>query len=63
MGAHLLADPSLDLADEGDRSEQVTHWLVQIVLDAGLTGTGQLLSRPVPASRQYLPTVPPFARL
>lgn len=37
-GAHLLADPALDLADSGDRVEQVNRWLVQIALDAGLAG-------------------------
>ena len=36
-GAHLLADPALDLADDGERSEQVRRWLIQIALDAGLT--------------------------
>jgi hypothetical protein len=37
-GAHLLADPALDLADDQDRSEQVRRWLIQVALDAGLTG-------------------------
>jgi hypothetical protein len=44
-GAHLLADPALDLADDQDRSEQVRRWLIQIALDAGLTGMEQLLQR------------------
>lgn len=42
-GAHLLADPALDLADEDDRREQVTAWVTQIALDAGLRGMKQLL--------------------
>ncbi|MGH3783093.1 MAG: AlbA family DNA-binding domain-containing protein [Pseudonocardiaceae bacterium] len=42
-GAHLLADPALDLADEDDRREQVTAWVTQIALDAGLRGMEQLL--------------------
>ena len=45
MGAHLLADPAWDLADEHDRREQVTAWLTQIALDAGLRGMEQLLPR------------------
>jgi hypothetical protein len=44
-GAHLLADPALDLADDPDRSEQVSRWLIQITLDAGLTGMEQPLQR------------------
>jgi hypothetical protein len=44
-GAHLLADPALHLADEDDRREQVTTWLTQIALDAGLRGMEQLLQR------------------
>jgi hypothetical protein len=44
-GAHLLADPACDLADEGDRREQVAAWLTQIALDAGLLGMEQLLHR------------------
>jgi hypothetical protein len=48
-GAHLLADPALDLADENDRREQVTVWLAQIALDAGLLGMEQLLQRLAPA--------------
>jgi hypothetical protein len=43
MGAHLLADPALDLADDKDREEQVRRWLAQIALDAGLTGMEQAL--------------------
>lgn len=49
MGAHLLADPALDLADEDDRSEQVTAWLTQIALDAGLRGMEQFLQRLAPS--------------
>ncbi len=44
-GAHLLADPALDLADDQDRSDQVRRWLIQIALDAGLTGMEQVLQR------------------
>lgn len=44
-GAHLLADPARDLADEGDRRDQVTAWLTQIALDAGLWGMEQHLRR------------------
>ena len=44
-GAHLLADPALDLADDQDRSEQVRRWLIQVALDAGLTGMEQVLQR------------------
>ena len=43
MGAHLLADPALDLTDDKDREEQVRRWLAQIALDAGLTGMEQAL--------------------
>lgn len=42
-GAHLLADPALDLADGGDRVQQVNLWLLQIALDAGLTGMEKAL--------------------
>jgi hypothetical protein len=44
-GAHLLADPALDLADDQDRSEQLRRWLIQVALDAGLTGMEQVLQR------------------
>lgn len=44
-GAHLLADLALDLADDQDRSEQVRRWLIQVALDAGLTGMEQVLQR------------------
>jgi hypothetical protein len=44
-GAHLLADPALDLANDQDRSEQVRRWLIQVALDAGLTGMEQVLQR------------------
>ncbi len=45
-GAHLQADPVLDLADCGDRAEQVSRWLCQIALDAGLTGMERLVGQP-----------------
>ncbi|NJP27774.1 ATP-binding protein [Microbispora sp. SCL1-1] len=37
-GAHLLADPGLDLTDLDNRREQINTWLVQTALDAGLLG-------------------------
>ncbi|MEU5885002.1 ATP-binding protein [Spirillospora sp. NPDC047279] len=43
-GAHLLADPGLDLAAIGSRREQVNTWLVQTALDAGLLGMEKLLA-------------------
>lgn len=51
-GAHLLADPALDLADHGERDEQVRRWLIQIALDAGLTGMEQVLDRLAAAGPQ-----------
>jgi Putative DNA-binding domain len=42
-GAHLQADPALDLADFGDRAKQVNRWLCQIAADAGLTGMERLV--------------------
>jgi Schlafen, AlbA_2 len=45
MGAHLLADPALDLAANDDRRDQVRTWLAQIALDAGLLGMEQVLER------------------
>jgi hypothetical protein len=43
-GAHLLADPGLDLADPESRREQVNAWLVETAMDAGLTGMEKLLA-------------------
>jgi hypothetical protein len=43
-GAHLLADPALDLKDDDDRSEQIRRWLIQIALDAGMTGMENVLA-------------------
>ncbi len=43
-GASIVADPSLDLLDSGDREAQIDDWVVQIGLDAGLMGMEQLLS-------------------
>ncbi|HEY4003667.1 MAG TPA: hypothetical protein VGM60_00555 [Pseudonocardia sp.] len=43
QGAYLLADPALDPADEDDRRKQITVWLAQIALDAGMLGMEQLL--------------------
>jgi Schlafen, AlbA_2 len=42
-GANLLADPTRDLADPDDRRDQVTAWVTQIAMDAGLRGMEQLL--------------------
>lgn len=50
--AHLLADPALDLADDDERSEQVRRWLIQITLNAGLTGMEQALDRLAAAGPQ-----------
>ena len=51
-GAHVLADPALDLADQGDRREQIEAWLVQLGMDAGLLGMEQVLEgfRPAPVT-------------
>ena len=43
-GATLLANPTLDLADQGERQTQLDDWLQQIGLDAGLSGMESLLS-------------------
>jgi hypothetical protein len=44
-GAHLLADPTLSLADPEDRARQVTRWLCQIAADAGLSGMEGLVTQ------------------
>ncbi|MFG2016898.1 AlbA family DNA-binding domain-containing protein [Actinomadura geliboluensis] len=50
-GAHLLADPGLDLTDPASRQEQVDAWLVQTALDAGLLGMEERrASRPSPGA-------------
>jgi hypothetical protein len=49
--AHLLANPALDLAANGDRVEQVNRWLVQIALDAGLAGMENVLGLTTKAGR------------
>ena len=41
-GAHLLADPALDLSSPTDRAEQVDLWLSQFGSDAGLLGMENL---------------------
>jgi hypothetical protein len=43
-GANLLTNPTLDLADPGERQVQLDDWLQQIGLDAGLTGMENLLA-------------------
>jgi hypothetical protein len=43
QGAHLQADPALNLSDPQDRAQQVTRWLCQIAADAGLTGMEKLV--------------------
>jgi len=55
-GAHLLADPALDLSDDHDRREQVRRWLIQIALDAGLTGMERILEHSS-AARPRQPSV------
>jgi hypothetical protein len=45
MGAHMLADPVLDLSDASDRREQVGRWLEQVALDAGLEGMESVVTR------------------
>lgn len=44
-GAHLRANPSLDLTDPGDRRQQLDDWLAQIALDSGLFGMDRLLAK------------------
>jgi len=43
-GAHMQADPILDLSDPADLAEQVDRWLIQIGADAGLTGMEHLVT-------------------
>ena len=43
-GAHMLADPALDLSDPADRTEQADRWLIQMAADAGLLGMEHLVS-------------------
>jgi schlafen family protein len=43
-GAHMLADPALDLSDPTERGEQVDRWLNQVGSDAGLLGMEQLVA-------------------
>jgi hypothetical protein len=38
LGFHLLANPALDMADAAERWKQVTLWMQQGALDAGLLG-------------------------
>lgn len=47
-GTHLLADPALDLAADGDRQTQVIAWLIQAAQDAGLLGMEQVLRQLTP---------------
>ena len=42
-GAHVIGNPGLDLGDPAERGEQIDGWLLQIALDAGLTGMENLL--------------------
>jgi Schlafen, AlbA_2 len=44
-GAHMLADPALDLSDPAERAEQVDRWLIQMAADAGLRSMEQLVSK------------------
>jgi hypothetical protein len=43
-GAHMQADPVLDLSDPADRAEQIDRWLFQIGADAGLVGMERLVT-------------------
>ncbi len=49
-GAHLLVDPALDLADSAERWKQVTLWIEQAALDAGLLGMETTLKGLTPPS-------------
>jgi hypothetical protein len=42
-GAHMLADPALDLSSRAERADQVDMWLTQMGLDAGLLGMERLV--------------------
>jgi hypothetical protein len=44
-GAHMLADPALDLSNPAERGEQVDRWLDQMGSDAGLLGMEQLVAK------------------
>jgi hypothetical protein len=44
-GAHMLADPALDLSSPAERGEQVDRWLNQMGSDAGLLGMEQLVAK------------------
>jgi hypothetical protein len=44
-GAHMQADPVLDLTDPQERAEQVDLWLSQMAIDAGLLGMDELVSK------------------
>ncbi|HEY6315853.1 MAG TPA: RNA-binding domain-containing protein [Streptosporangiaceae bacterium] len=44
-GAHMLADPALDLSEPTERAEQVDRWLNQIGSDAGLLGMEDLVEK------------------
>jgi hypothetical protein len=43
-GAHMLADPALDLSNPLERAAQVNRWLNQMAADAGLLGMEQLVA-------------------
>lgn len=43
-GAHLLADPGLDLTNVDSRREQINAWVIQTALDAGLLGMEERLA-------------------
>lgn len=40
-GAHMQADPALDLSDPAERAERVDVWLSQIAIDAGPSWHGR----------------------
>lgn len=44
-GANLLADPAIDLRSPDERRIQLDNWLVQVALDAGITGMEAVTER------------------
>jgi hypothetical protein len=44
-GAHMLADPALDLANAAERTSQVDQRLCQMAIDAGRLGMERLINR------------------
>jgi hypothetical protein len=44
-GAHMLADPALDLSDATERASQIDQWLGQMAIDAGRLGMERLINQ------------------